>query len=810
MDDDDPAFRGLCLSAADAVQDITEGDGDDEDTEDVEEEGSPATAVLEAEGIWVTSVQELGEMIGLASVNICAGRVIMATIPADPIRHELRGQLDALHSAEVIVPDACTAETLKCLQDLVQPVDQCNDDSSKYIKRVVRLPPSRNRPLTRPFLWASDLPSVCQNTLTNLEEYLTEFHLEGALANPAVTLLGVLGQLGEQGTNSKTSFDLDSVTIRDLEVFEIQNKQEKSSKNKAWGSLLWVIDHCKTSYGRRNLKSWLSSPLLRRADILARQELVKWLSITDVSRTTFVRCCTDIFQSFGDIERQLASLQFNRISLSRMKVLFQFGNKVGKLQEHLVDNTACPSLLHDWLKAVNWAAIAQQSQHFSNKLISCEAEAEASLSGIFTAAAEVAIPELVNLSAVLHENQRQLAAALDKARIVLRMPGLQFSTLRSGANSKTEHLLELPIKFAGQIPDNWLKVSATKQVNRFHTPDILSAQDALYHVRDEIKYAGERHWQAFAAEVKDSLHELLRNAVQSLANIDIAISLAVVAQYPGYVCPVYSEQSDEVTIEHGKHPVLSRILEEEGSSFVPNDVHLRRNFHPRMCQVISGPNMGGKSSYVRMIAQICLLGQIGSFVPAQQASLCVFDNIFTRMGAEDDLSTGRSTFMCELMRTSNILHRASSKSLVIVDELGRGTSTYDGCAIALATLKHIVRTIGCMTLFITHFPEVAKYADSVTEEGLCCNGHMSYVEAPGNEVVFLYKLVRHRKTIVSLLSNNKHMQVEGASRGSYGINIARLAGMPAEVLQKAADLSAKMLAQASFIDIAMQARKRKR
>ena len=271
---------------------------------------------------------------------------------------------------------------------------------------------------------------------------------------------------------------------------------------------------------------------------------------------------------------------------------------------------------------------------------------------------------------------------------------------------------------------------------------------------------------------------------------------------PNYCKPIFPPQATNIEIEEGRHPLLEKSIEflntlsssSSSSSvistssspmrpvtsslrgaiptmvsdmIIPNDVHLSHSFQPRHCQIITGPNMGGKSSYVRMVGLLVLLAQIGSFIPAKTAKLCIFENIFTRMGSEDDLSSGRSTFLCELIRMKKILSSIQSKSLVIIDELGRGTSTHDGLAIAQATLQYLWQRIGCCTLFITHFPQIATLVESLRNDSpnhSCFNSHMSYLErqkliplsnsattegseeettAKEQEIIFLYKMVSH-------------------------------------------------------------------
>jgi DNA mismatch repair ATPase MutS len=432
-----------------------------------------------------------------------------------------------------------------------------------------------------------------------------------------------------------------------------------------------------------------------------------------------------------------------------------------------------------------------------------------SLTGFFLSEFENTFPALAALRAEKHTVVAELFQELQTIRKLLNKPQLRYSSLRSGPLSSIDHLIELPLSEEKKAPKHWAKVNSTKQVVRFHVPTVLSLQDRLYRIRDECKIAGRAAWKSFVSEVKASVYSPLRIAIGVLGCLDAMLSLTQVAAYPGYVRPSYRRRSEEsaheLHIVEGRHPVLERRFADSETPYLPNDLHLGNPIDStdnsstrsqrRLIQVVTGPNLGGKSSYCRMVALIALMGQIGSFVPAREAELVVFDNILTRMGSEDDLQSGRSTFLCELIRTNAILRHATAKSLIVIDELGRGTATHDGYAIAQATLWYILDQIRCLTLFITHFPHIARFprissmTDSLpnSSSSSCVNSavaetekekevvmsHMSYHErildaCTGEaEITFLYKLV------------------ESPSEGSYGINVARLAGMKKSILDRA-------------------------
>jgi DNA mismatch repair protein MSH3 len=304
-----------------------------------------------------------------------------------------------------------------------------------------------------------------------------------------------------------------------------------------------------------------------------------------------------------------------------------------------------------------------------------------------------------------------------------------------------EYLIEVDNNQLKHVPASWAKISGTKKVSRFHTPEVIR----LIRERDQHKEALAASCdQAFAALLLEisTKYQPFRDCVQGLAILDCWLSLAAVASQPDYVKPEFID-SPCIAIEQGRHPMVEQLLLE---SYVPNDVALQGD--ETRALLITGPNMGGKSSYVRQIALIAIMGQIGSYVPASSAKLGMLDAVFTRMGAFDNMMAGESTFMVELSETSDILKQATPRSLIILDELGRGTSTHDGVAIAQSVLDYVVRDIQSLTLFITHYQNLSSVAKGFANNQLR-NVHMKFHEGgeDGQEITFLYEVgegVAHR------------------------------------------------------------------
>lgn len=346
-----------------------------------------------------------------------------------------------------------------------------------------------------------------------------------------------------------------------------------------------------------------------------------------------------------------------------------------------------------------------------------------------------------------------------------------------------EYLIEVPNTNLKNVPGSWAKISGTKRVSRFHTPEVIRMLRERDQHKESLSAACDAAYKSLLAEVSTH-YGPLRDAIASLSTLDCLLSLATVARLPGYTKPTFSS-STEITVIGGRHPMVEQLI----PSYIPNDTSLSTSQDSTRALLITGPNMGGKSSYVRQTALICIMAQIGSFVPAESATLGLLDGIYTRMGAFDSLFTNQSTFMVELSETSSILKSATPRSLVILDELGRGTSTHDGVAIAGAVLDWVVRETKCLCLFITHYQTLASAARGFEMGKELRNVHMKFTAHKGlkyisdtdidggeandgeEEITFLYEVG------------------EGVAHRSYGLNVARLAHVPKSVLDTAAKKS---------------------
>ncbi|XP_062941752.1 DNA mismatch repair protein Msh3 isoform X5 [Cynocephalus volans] len=341
-------------------------------------------------------------------------------------------------------------------------------------------------------------------------------------------------------------------------------------------------------------------------------------------------------------------------------------------------------------------------------------------------------------------------------------------------------MIEVKNSAVSCIPTDWVKVGSTKAVSRFHSPFVVENYRHLNQLREQLVLDCSAEWLDFLENFSEHYHSLCK-AVHHLATVDCIFSLAKVAKQGDYCRPTLQEER-KIIIKNGRHPVIDMLLGEQ-DQYVPNSTNLIGDSERVM--IITGPNMGGKSSYIRQVALITVMAQIGSYVPAEEATIGIVDGIFTRMGAADNIYKGRSTFMEELTDTAEIIRKATSQSLVILDELGRGTSTHDGIAIAYATLEYFIKHVKSLTLFVTHYPPVCELEKSYSQQ--VGNYHMGFLvnedeskQDPGEEeqipdfVTFLYQVTR------------------GIAARSYGLNVAKLADVPGEILKKAAHKSKEL------------------
>jgi DNA mismatch repair protein MutS len=530
---------------------------------------------------------------------------------------------------------------------------------------------------------------------------------------------------------------LDGVTVRNLELTATQSGQRGRS-------LFDVIDHTVTGMGARTLKAWLLRPSIKRGEVEARLDAVNELRASQMKRDR----ARVLLKEIADLERLTGRLNMNNATPRDLLALARSLNQVPALRSNL--NPAESSLLQILVESLDELPEARQ---LIEKAIDPDAPARLADGGVIRAGFNAEMDELRALSG----DAKAIIAALE-ARERSRT---NIQSLRVKFNQVFGYYIEISKTNLSRTPPDYERRQTLANAERFTTPELKELETKVLGAEERITQleAGlfSEVCRALVAQTKR-----LQTTARALATLDALTGLAETATLYNYVRPQMHD-GDEIAIQQGRHPVIETI---GAAPFIPNDVYLN-NSTDRLL-IITGPNMAGKSSLLRQTALICLLAQVGSFVPAAGAKLPLLDRIWTRVGASDDLASGRSTFMVEMTETAAILHNATPRSLVLLDEIGRGTSTFDGLSIAWAVAEHLHDSPehAAKTLFATHYHELTELAERLPGAQ---NYQVTALERD-NEVVFLYKLER------------------GRALKSYGIAVAQLAGLPPSVLARAREV----------------------
>ena len=559
------------------------------------------------------------------------------------------------------------------------------------------------------------------------------------------TQKGVLGQLTRLSTYSIDSFmALDVTTQKNLELFS------SSRSGTAEGSLLSAIDLTKTAMGSRLLKRWLGQPLLDITELVKRQDAIGWFCDNTLARNQTV----SLLNEASDLERLTNRVRGNVVTPRELLSLKHSLEVIPKLRKVIEDSkdSAPISWLKDGLKP---------RQDVIDLISEAIEEPPSSALGEGGVIKQGFSEELDSLR-LASKNAKQYLANLERQE--REKTGIK--SLKVGFNKVFGYYIEVSKPNLGQVPDYYIRKQTLTSGERFFTPELKEYESLILNARDRISELETNIFQRVCRQVA-TVSELILAVARALAHMDAFSSLAEVARRYSYVRPRLTTDN-EIVITQGRHPVVERSLID--TSFVPNDARLSND--DAQLVVLTGPNMSGKSTYLRQVALIVLLAQIGSFVPADSAIIGLVDRIFTRIGAREDITAGQSTFMVEMVETANILNNATPRSLIILDEIGRGTSTYDGLSIARAVAEYIhnYSGLGTKTLFATHYHELVELAGFLPRVK---NFNVAVAEERG-KVIFLYKIV------------------PGGVDRSYGIHVAQLAGLPKSVVHRAREVLAEL------------------
>ncbi|ORY24383.1 muts domain V-domain-containing protein [Naematelia encephala] len=535
---------------------------------------------------------------------------------------------------------------------------------------------------------------------------------------------------------------LSSNTLVNLEIYRNQ------TDGGVHGSLIWLLDHTKTRMGRRLMREWIGRPLLDVAALQARVDAIE--EIMD-SNTYYMEKLRSLLVNMPDLVRGLTRIQYGKAKPTEVATILVGLTRIASEFKPTDRDVFRSPLLNNILQIL--PSIREQARGFLDD-ISVKDARENIEANLWVDPEKY--PTIQDAKDCISICESELDQHLKEIRSVLKRPSLTYVTV-----SAIEYLVEVPVRDAKAVPPKWAKISATKSVNRYHTPEVLKITKEREQHKETLAGVARQAFLSFQSDISEC-HSLVVVARQ-IAVIDCLMSLAQVAAASGYCKPEFVAEPC-LHISAGRHAMVEMLRDE---AYVPFDIHF--SDEDGRGKVITGPNMAGKSSCVRATALIVCMAQIGSFVPASTVKLGIHDAVQTRMGASDEISRGKSTFMVELSETSDILRALTPRTLVILDELGRGTSTYDGVAIAYATLSHLAEK-DCNTLFVTHYPMVAEELAREYPKQIS-NWHMSFEEIKlpdgSAEITFLYQLTR------------------GLAEASFGVWCARLAGLPKNVLQTA-------------------------
>ena len=530
---------------------------------------------------------------------------------------------------------------------------------------------------------------------------------------------------------------LSPVTRANLELTETLRGREKR------GTLLWVLDKTSTSMGKRMLRSWIEQPLLSSEAINHRLNAVESLVRQTVQRGDLI----EELHYICDLERMMTRTVYGSANPKEIYTLAQTCEYLPRLKERAA-SCRCPELdaLADQIDPL------QDIQSMICAAIDPDAPSTLKDGGVIARGYH---PEVDELRSIRDNTKGVLASLETRLREETGIPKLKI-----GYNHVFGYYIEVSNSYKNLVPESYIRKQTLTSGERYITQELKDLESKILGAHERLIALEHRLFTELMQQISAKLDRIQRTA-NAVAELDVLAALAQVAAENNYCRPIVDD-GDELNIVEGRHPVVEQML--KGSLFVPNDTTL--NCGEDRCLIITGPNMAGKSTYMRQNALIALMAQIGSFVPASQCRLGVVDAIFTRIGASDDLSAGQSTFMVEMTEVAEILKHATPKSLVVLDEIGRGTSTFDGMSIARAVVEHIsdpAKGLGCKTLFATHYHELTELEGTVP-------GVKNYniaVKKRGEDITFLRRIVR------------------GPADDSYGIEVAKLAGLPGTVTRRA-------------------------
>ena len=680
-----------------------------------------ANMLEEGSNNYICSLCPAGERCGLAFADISTGSVLVT---------EVSGEMAAINELGKYAPhEVIYAEELPQLRSVVGFLKDRLCCAAQAGDRDAYTEETAKKLVTEQF---------GADTVTRLAGTpLAVRALGGLMAYLRVTQFTGLERLLEAKSYLPQEYmRLDVAARRNLELTETMRSREKR------GTLFWVLDKTKTSMGRRLLRSSIEQPLLSVNAINRRLN-----AVTELTRNSI-------------LISELAAALDGVYDLERLMTRVVYGNPPVKDMIALGATTARLPAIKELLGEVQCALLREIEQNIDPledvaRLIGSAIDPDSDIplkeGGVIREGYDKQLDEARHLS----KDIRGILAEIEERE----KDATGIRTLRIGYNRVFGYYIEVSNSFKDQVPAHYIRKQTLTNAERYITEEIKELEERVLHAQQEAIDRAAELYEQVRATVAAELPRIQQTAA-AVAGLDMLCGLATVALNNNYCCPTV-DLSDEIEISEGRHPVVEQLL--DGVPFVPNDTKL--NNRENQIAVLTGPNMAGKSTYMRQVALIVLMAQVGSFVPAASARIGIVDGIYTRVGASDDLTTGQSTFMVEMSEVANILKEATEKSLLILDEIGRGTSTYDGMSIARAVIEYIAdrKKLGAKTLFATHYHELTDLEELIP----CVKNYNVAVKKRGEDIVFLRRII------------------PGGVDESYGIEVSKLAGIPRWVIDRA-------------------------
>ena len=673
---------------------------------------------------YLASIVIKDDTVGIAYVDITTTEFLTTEIQIEDITTEI----NRINPREVIISKPLPSYVSENLNTYITLLDEKIDIANKS-RRIIE----------QNFKVASLESFGCDKLILGIEaaaqiiEYLKKHQRSALKTIPTLKTY-----------STQPFMSLDQQTSRNLEIFSSGRESSQES------SLYSILDKTQTPMGGRLLRTWLGQPLLELDLLEKRQSAVEWFIKDSIRREQIAKILTSI----SDIERLTTKV---KMGTAGPRDLTGLGNSLEVI----------PELIAIAGRQTKNEEVFWVLKEFSDNSIPCELIKKSIESNTPTTVGEgnTIKPGFSKTLDLLRQESTE--AKTNMANIESReKEKTGIKSLKIGYNKVFGYYLEVSKSYISRVPSNYVRRQTLVGGERYITPEMKDYESVILNASSKIEEVEKRLFEKICSDISIHLEALLQTS-HAISLMDVFYSLSRIATERNYIKPILNN-SDTINIKSGRHPVIEQIV--GPGEFVPNDTNLSKKFNQIL--LITGPNMSGKSTYLRQVGILTLMAQIGSFIPAESATIGIVDRIFTRVGLQDDLTKGQSTFMVEMLETAAILNQATEKSLVILDEIGRGTSTYDGLAIAQAVTEfiHEEKTLGCKTLFATHYhemTELSKHLERIT------NLHVAVSDIDG-EIIFLRQLL------------------SGGADKSYGVHVAKLAGLPHKIVERAWEILAML------------------